>query len=213
MTTPSKGRFITLEGIEGAGKSTQIDNICQQLESQNVEVLSTREPGGTPLAEGLRSLLLNPELEIGAEEELLMMFAGRASHIHQVIVPALDTGKWVVCDRFTDASYAYQGGGRGLGKQHIEQLEHFVQKDLRPDLTLLFDLPVEQGLARAKSRSHADRFEQEEITFFERIRQAYLDRASERPENYVIIDASANIAVVTEQVEEVIGDYLRWQAC
>ncbi len=204
--------FITLEGIEGAGKSSQVDNIRKQLEAAGKAVRTTREPGGTALAEGLRALLLNHQLQVTPEAELLMMFAARSSHIQEVIRPALQAGEWVLCDRFTDASYAYQGGGRGISNGVIRQMEDFVQQDLQPDLTLLFDIDVELGLARASARSDADRFEREEVEFFERIRRAYLARATERPVNYVIIDASQEFAAVSEQVHEVIAGYLERHA-
>ncbi len=202
------GYFITLEGIEGAGKSTQAKNIESQLTKLGYNVLLTREPGGTDLAEGIRALLLSPELEVGPVEELLLMFAARASHVKQVVIPALNEGKWVICDRFTDASYAYQGAGRGLEQDIIATLENFVQGSLRPDLTLVFDLPVEQGLARAKTRSAQDRFELEELSFFERIRLAYLQRAEKNPSAYAVIDASAPVEYVASQVELTMSRFL-----
>lgn len=214
MNLPSNdARFITLEGIEGAGKSTQVDLICRQLEDAGIKVCCTREPGGTRLAEGIRELLLDPGQRIGAREELLLMFAARASHLAEVIIPALENGQWVICDRFTDASYAYQGAGRGLPVSAIRDLEQFVQGSLRPDLTLVFDLNVEEGLARAKNRGGQDRFEREEFDFFERIRQAYLECASLHPQRYAIIDAGASLAEVTEQVRNVISSFLDGHDC
>lgn len=194
------GKFITLEGVEGAGKSTQCEHIRRLIEQAGIAVQVTREPGGTVLAEEIRSLLLSPEIKVAPEEELLLMFAARASHIQQVISPALQSGTWVICDRFTDASYAYQGAGRGLGEEPVAMLEKFVQKTLRPDLTLIFDLPVEVGLSRAKSRSTQDRFELEEVAFFERIRSAYLQRAKANPAKYAVIDAAQDLDNVTSQV-------------
>lgn len=165
------GLFITLEGPEGAGKSTNRDYLAMCLRAAGIEVLLTREPGGTPLAERIRELLLAPSDEaMAADTELLLVFAARAQHLAQVIRPALARGCVVLCDRFTDATYAYQGGGRGLSQQRIAELERFVQGDLRPDLTLLFDLPVEQGLARAAARGRLDRFEQEQRSFFKSTR-------------------------------------------
>lgn len=204
-----RAAFITLEGVEGAGKSTQIPFIKELLEASGLSVHSTREPGGTELAEAIRELLLNPSYSVGVQEELLLMFAARASHLRDSIVPALDEGKWVLCDRFTDASYAYQGGGRGVDENVISGLESFVQGDVRPDHCLLFDLPVEQGLSRAKSRGAQDRFELEEVAFFERIRSTYLARAQAMPERYSVIDASQSIDDVTQQVEAVVNDLVK----
>lgn len=204
MNSTGRGLFITLEGVEGAGKSTQSALIKAELEAHGIDVHSTREPGGTAFAEQLRTLLLNPKLEIPAEAELLLMFAARASHVQDNILPALRRGQWVICDRFTDASYAYQGAGRGLDTDMIASLENFVQKDLRPDLTLIFDLPVEEGLARAKARSAQDRFELEEIAFFERIRRGYLARAEQSPERYAVIRANEPLEQVSQQVQQTI---------
>lgn len=198
--------FVTLEGVEGAGKSTQIPYIRALLEASGITVHCTREPGGTELAEAIRGLLLDPGYSVGIEEELLLMFAARASHLRESIVPAIGRGEWVLCDRFTDASFAYQGGGRGVDQAVIASLEQFVQKDTRPDHCLLFDLPVEQGLARAKSRGEQDRFELEEVAFFERIRAAYLQRAAAMPDRYSVIDASKPIDEVKMQIEHVISD-------
>ncbi|NQD93299.1 dTMP kinase, partial [Pseudomonas sp. CrR25] len=184
------GLFITLEGPEGAGKSTNRDYLAARLVERGIEVLLTREPGGTPLAERVRELLLAPSDEpMAADTELLLMFAARAQHLAQVIRPALARGCVVICDRFTDATYAYQGGGRGVAEARIAILENFVQDGLRPDLTLVFDLPVEVGLARAVARGRLDRFEQEGRGFFEAVRQAYLRRAGADPQRYRILDA------------------------
>ncbi|QKT04839.1 dTMP kinase [Ectothiorhodospiraceae bacterium 2226] len=187
-----RGRFITLEGIEGAGKTSQLAAAAGYVESQGRRVITTREPGGTRLGEGVRAVLLDPRYTgMTPEAELLLIFAARAEHVRRVIEPALAQGTWVICDRFTDASYAYQGGGRGMAPERIAILEDWVQGDLRPDLTVLFDLPVQLGLRRAGSRSAADRFEQEQAAFFERVAEAYRARAEAHPERYRILDATA----------------------
>ena len=205
----SRGRFITLEGGEGAGKSTNLDRIQRNLEQAGKRVLRTREPGGTPLGEEVRELLLGQRKDgMHAITELLLMFAARAEHLHQVIQPALARGDWVLCDRFTDASYAYQGGGRGMDTGPVSILESLVQGELRPDLTLLLDLPVETGLTRAGRRSEPDRFEQEDLTFFERVRAAYRQRAIAEPGRFRVIDASQPLASVGEQIDRILADYL-----
>ncbi|HKS14198.1 MAG TPA: dTMP kinase [Pseudomonas sp.] len=199
------GLFITLEGPEGAGKSTNRDYLAARLREQGLDVVLTREPGGTPLAERIRELLLAPSDEqMHADTELLLMFAARAQHLAAVIRPALARGAVVLCDRFTDATYAYQGGGRGLPVERIATLETFVQGDLRPDLTLVFDLPVEVGLARAAARGRLDRFEQEGVGFFEAVRQAYLQRAGLDPRRYRLLDAAQTL----EQVQTAIDGLL-----
>ena len=181
--------FITFEGVEGAGKSTQVQHLGAYLQQQGKQVLQTREPGGTALGEQLRGLLLNHDMH--EDTELLLMFSARAEHLHRCIKPALNAGQWVICDRFTDASYAYQGGGRGLSMTRIAQLESWVQQDLRPDLCFVFDLPVQQGLQRVKKRgADTDRFEQQHLDFFERVRQVYLQRAKANPTHYHVLDAS-----------------------
>ena len=188
MTT--RGKFITVEGTEGVGKTTNIAVIQQWLEQQNIPYINTREPGGTPLAESLRELLLaNREEAVDENAELLMVFAARAQHLAQVISPSLAAGTWVLCDRFTDATYAYQGGGRGIDMDKIAQLETLVQGDLRPDLTLVLDIPVEQGLARASERSEPDRFERERIDFFEKVRACYQSLARSATARYRVICA------------------------
>jgi dTMP kinase len=186
-----KGKFITVEGIEGVGKSTNMEYIHRELQAAGRDVLVTREPGGTPLAEAIRELLLDPAFT-GMDTlcELQLMFAARAEHLAKVIRPALAAGQWVLCDRFTDATYAYQGGGRGVDPGVIARLEDLVQGDFRPDLTLLLDVPVATGLARASLRGAPDRFEQEQVGFFERVRQAYLELARRNPGRYRVIDAS-----------------------
>lgn len=201
MTGSRRGRFITLEGIEGAGKSTQLRLLVDWLEGLGVDVLVTREPGGTAAAERIRALLLDvSNADVCADAELLLVFAARADHIANRIEPALAAGRWVVCDRFTDATYAYQGGGRGLDVQRIAVLEELVQRGLQPDLTLLFDLPVSSGLARAHKRSRPDRFESEAPRFFERVRTAYLSIASGSPARVRVIDADQEQSVVAAQV-------------
>jgi len=199
------GLFITLEGPEGAGKSTNRDYLAARLREHGLDVVLTREPGGTPLAEKVRELLLAPSDEVmAADAELLLVFAARAQHLAQVIRPALAKGSVVLCDRFTDATYAYQGGGRGLSVARIAALEQFVQGDLRPDLTLVFDLPVEVGLARAAARGRLDRFEQEGQAFFEAVRQAYLQRAQGEPQRYNLLDAAQPLDVVQRAIDALL---------
>ncbi len=203
------GRFVTLEGGEGVGKTTNITFIQSMLASNNITVLLTREPGGTVLAETLRNLLLDKEQEaISAQAELLMMFAARAQHIKHVIRPALEQGTWVLCDRFTDATYAYQGGGRNMSGDAIAWLENFVQADLRPDLTLLLDAPIEIGMQRAGKRGALDRFESEKMTFFTQVRQAYLDIAEQQPQRVKIIDATQELASVQANIQTVLQQFL-----
>lgn len=204
-----RGRFITVEGGEGVGKTTNLDYVRGVLERAGVRVRSTREPGGTPLAERIRELLLDPaHAGMAPDCELLLVFAARAEHLARVIVPALEAGEWVLCDRFTDATYAYQGGGRGLSTRRIAELEAMVQGELRPDLTLLLDVPVEIGLARAGARGILDRFEREEAAFFERVRQTYRDRATAAPERYRIIDAGRPLADVQSQIDRALAEIL-----
>lgn len=199
------GLFITLEGPEGAGKSTNRDYLASKLAEQGVEVVLSREPGGTPLAERIRELLLTPSDEsMAADTELLLVFAARAQHLAQVIRPALERGCVVLCDRFTDATYAYQGGGRGLSETRIAELERFVQGDLRPDLTLVFDLPIEVGLSRAAARGRLDRFEQEGSTFFNAVRQTYLQRAQAAPQRYSIVDAAQTLEHVQASLDALL---------
>lgn len=205
----SSGRFITVEGGEGAGKTTQIAFIYDYLQRTGLTVALTREPGGTALGEELRALLLGHRHKgMALATETLLMFAARAEHLERVIRPALAAGHWVLCDRFTDASYAYQGGGRGLALEQIAILEDWVQGDLQPDLTLLFDVPVAMGLERAARRSTADRFEQEEKAFFERVRTAYLQRARQHPDRYRRVDAARPIEQVRAEVEILLAEWL-----
>ncbi len=200
---PTRGRFITLEGVDGAGKSTHIGRIRQVLEARGLEVRLTREPGGTELGERLRDLLLHRQMALSTET--LLIFAARAEHIEQVIRPALRAGTWVLCDRFTDSTYAYQGNARGLGMAAVATLEQWVQGDLQPDLTLLFDLPVEVSLARRKQASlELDRFEQEDHDFFQRVREGYRARALADPERMRVIDAALTPEEVGKAVEKII---------
>jgi len=208
------GRFITLEGSEGAGKSSNLAYIQQRLERAGVDLVVTREPGGTPLGEAIRKLLLDHRnTDMLDDTELLLMFAARSQHLKELILPSLEEGKWVLCDRFTDASYAYQGGGRGIPMERIATLEQWVQGGLRPDLTLLLDIPVEAGLARAGARSAPDRFEREQAAFFERVRKAYLDRAHADAGRYKIIDAAQSLDQVQTQIDTILEPILaQWTA-
>ena len=197
-----KGLFITIEGGEGAGKSTQMDRIAAWLEQQGRRVVCTREPGGTRLAESLREMLLDRNnTAISSLAELLLMFASRAQHLEELIRPALERGDAVLCDRFTDATWAYQGGGRGIPREQIAALEELVHGDLQPSLTFLLDLPVEVGLNRAARRSESDRFESESIAFFERVRAAYIERAAADPQRFAVIDAALDQEGVWSQIE------------
>ena len=200
------GFFLTVEGGEGAGKTTSIAFISEWLRERNIDFIQTREPGGTPFAERIRELLLAPgDEKVAHMTELLMMFAARAQHIESVIKPALKAGKLVLSDRFTDASFAYQGAGRGLSLKALSTLETLVQDSLRPDATLLLDLPVEVGMARASGRGELDRIEQEKTDFFVRVRQGYLARASDEPDRFEIVDAGQSI----EQVQMALNDVLQ----
>ncbi|MCB1858946.1 MAG: dTMP kinase [Gammaproteobacteria bacterium] len=199
------GKFITLEGVEGAGKSTSLRYIEQLLENLGVRLVRTREPGGTALGEEVRGLLLSHRDEgITSTSELLLMYAARAEHIERIIQPALARGDWVLCDRFADASFAYQGGGRGIDYDHIRELHQWVMGDFGPDLTLLLDLPVTLGLRRAARRSQPDRFETESQAFFERVRSAYWRIAREDPDRVKIVDSSRPRAEVEQQIRQII---------
>lgn len=196
-----QGKFLTVEGVEGGGKSTNIQYIADFLTHNNIAFIVTREPGGTEISEAIRHLLLSPDLPaMHSDTELLLMFAARAEHLHKKILPALNSGKWVVCDRFTDASYAYQGGGRGIALQKIAALETWVQGDLRPDATLLFDLEADIGLKRTQKRGAADRFEEEAIDFFNAVRKQYLQMAHDAPQRYHIIQAQYDLNTVQQQL-------------
>jgi len=201
----SSGRFITVEGIEGVGKSTNLSFVANELRRAGHAVVETREPGGTALGERIRELLLSPDTRIGPLAELLLMFAARATHLDEVIKPALGSGKWVVCDRFTDASYAYQGGGRGLPGTTINTLASLVQGDLRPDLTLLLDAPLKISAERQAGRGQRDRFEQEPAEFFGRVRQAYLDLAAGDPARVRLIDAGRPLTDVQDDIRHVLA--------
>ncbi len=196
-----RGQFITFEGTEGVGKSTQLANAASTLDALGVDCVVTREPGGTPMAESIRELLLAPRDEpVNETTELLLMFAARAQHLHTRILPELEAGRWVLCDRFTDATFAYQGGGRGVPAERIALLENLVQGTVRPDHVILLDAPVETGMTRARHRGDLDRFEQEAVAFFERIRETYLARAASAPGRYHIVDASQPIEAVSDEV-------------
>ncbi|MCU7833949.1 MAG: dTMP kinase [gamma proteobacterium symbiont of Taylorina sp.] len=200
-----RGKFITIEGSEGAGKSTNIQYIQNYLQAKNIDFVVTREPGGTPIAEKIRELLLDRQNSSLCEDaELLLMFAARAQHLNELIVPALESGKWVISDRFTDATYAYQGGGRGLSEEKIAQLEQWVQGELRPDTTILLDIPVEQGMERVRQRGETDRFEQEKLPFFSRVRDTYLKLARENPQRFHIVDTQPAIDEVYKQLDIVL---------
>jgi dTMP kinase len=202
-----RGKFLTVEGTEGVGKSTNLAFVRDWLQAHGIEVVVTREPGGTPLAEEIRTLLLAKRNEpVDETTELLLVFAARAQHIAHVIKPALARGAWVLSDRFTDATYAYQGGGRGLSKATIAQLEVLVQGELQPDLTLILGIDVELGLNRARQRGELDRFESEAISFFERVRKAYQARASESPARYALVDASQELSAVQVSIGLILNN-------
>lgn len=202
-----KPRFITLDGIDGAGKSTNLAVMKAWFEKHQLPVLFTREPGGTPAGEALREILLNPATQVSLRTETLLMFAARQQHLETVILPALKNGTHVVSDRFTDATFAYQGGGRGVPLQDIATLEHWVQGDFRPDLTLLLDVPLEVSMARINQTREKDRFEQEAAEFFNRVREVYLQRANEQPERYAVIDSSQSLDVVKNQIEAALDSH------
>ena len=200
-----RGQFITFEGTEGVGKSTQLANAADTLRSLGVDVVVTREPGGTPMAEAIRELLLAPRDEpVDETTELLLMFAARAQHLNTRILPALAQGQWVLCDRFTDATFAYQGGGRGVSRERIAMLETLVQGEIRPDHIILLDAPVETGMKRARQRGELDRFEQEAISFFQRIRDTYLARAKAAPVRYSVVDAARPLDQVSASVKALV---------
>jgi dTMP kinase len=199
---PPKNKFITFEGMDGAGKSTHLAWFADVLRQRGVEVVVTREPGGTPLGEQLREILLSQTMSIGTEA--MLMFAARLEHIEQIINPALRTGKWVISDRFSDASFAYQGGGRGMDWGKLRQLEQWVHPDLQPDLTLFFDVPVEVARQRLANNVSLDRFEQEQADFFERVRAGYLRRVQENPKRYTVIDAARSLEQVKLQLETIV---------
>lgn len=199
------GKFITLEGIDGAGKSTHLDWLAKRLKQAGHEILVTREPGGTPLGEKLREMLLNQAMHL--ETEALLMFAARREHLDKVILPALEQGIWVISDRFTDASFAYQGGGRGLALDKLESLEAWVQGDLQPDITLLFDVPVEVSRQRLANNVTLDRFEQEKAEFFQRVREQYLRRAQQFSSRFQVIDATRSLPEIQKSLELIFPIY------
>jgi dTMP kinase len=207
--TLRRGRFISVEGIEGVGKSSNIEVLVAHIERSGLKVLTTREPGGTPLAEEIRDMLFwRDEEPIPEIAELLLMFAARSLNVRNVIVPALEAGTWVVCDRFTDSSRAYQGGGRGVAMSTIDQLAQWVHEDSWPDVTILLDAPVSVGLARASKRSAPDRFEREQVAFFERVRASYLALAEHEPERFTVIDTNREPGIVSGEVGAVVDRLL-----
>lgn len=203
-----QSRFISVEGIEGVGKTTILQFIREYLTTAGIIFVDTREPGGTPIAEAIRQVLLSHYNEdMSSDTELLLMFAGRAQNIKQIILPALQAGKWVLSDRFTDASFAYQGGGRGVNKKHIAELAKWVQGDLHPDLTILLDAPATVGLNRVRGRGAHDRIELEGVEFFERVRKTYLQLAAENRERFRIINAAQELAVVKENILMILNEF------
>lgn len=200
-----RGRFITFEGIDGAGKSTQIEVVANALRGRGLPIVITREPGGTQLGEALREVILHQPMTVATET--LLMFAARAEHLERVIHPALQAGTWVLCDRFTDATYAYQSGGRGMSAERIAELEQWVHPDLQPDLTLLFDVPPDIAAARLARARSADRFEAEQVDFFGKVRRAYLDRAAGQPQRFIVIDGTQPADVIGARLTELMQ---RW---
>ena len=204
-----QGVFITFEGVEGAGKTTNIEYIAEKIKAAGHKILLTREPGGTELGEAVRELLISKDFpEMHYNTELLLMFAARAEHLQRKIIPALEQGKWVLCDRFTDATYAYQGAGRNIDQNSIQVLENLVQGTLRPDYTFLFDIDADIGLARAQSRGETDRFEQQHIDFFNRVRSAYLKMAEENKNRYRIVNAKFDLQTVQTQIDKLLSQIL-----
>jgi len=204
-----RGTFITLEGIDGAGKSTHLAWLADFFRQRDIKLRTTREPGGTPLGEALRAILLDPASKMHAETEAMLMFAARREHLERVIEPALATGEWVICDRFTDATFAYQGGGRGVDWQRLLELEQWTQRGQHPALTLLFDVAPGIGRQRARQARGADRFEQERDDFYVRVREAYLRRAREAPLRVRVIDASRDLASIQQQLADIAGELCR----
>jgi len=205
----TKAKFITIEGIEGVGKSSNIQFLVKTLEHSGLDVLTTREPGGTKAAEAIRSILLSSDHEaLLPKTELLLLYAARIQHVKYVIQPALDNHQWVVCDRFFDATYAYQGAGRQMPSEEIDVIHGWALNEFKPDLTIILDAPVEVAMARIKPRRELDRFEQESDDFFNRIRFAYLDRAKANPNRYVVVDASQNLEAVQNQLSQILKKLL-----
>ena len=207
---PAKAMFLTVEGVEGVGKSTHIETIKNFLDERDIPCILTREPGGTPVAERIRELLLalHEDEALCELSELLLVFAARAQHLERVVKPALAQGKWVICDRFTDATYAYQGGGRGLDVAIIAGLESLVQGELKPDLTIILDLDPRIGMRRASERGELDRFEREQIEFFDKVRRTYLDIAAADPQRCVVIDAASDLATVSADLLKILNSSL-----
>lgn len=206
-------RFITVEGVEGVGKTTNVQLICRWLEEHGIPFVATREPGGTVYGEKIRHLLLDvSDGPLDPMAELLLVFAARAQHLTEKILPALRQGQWVVCDRFTDATFAYQGGGRGIDQTRITALEHLVQGDLRPDLTIVLDIPPAIGMERVRQRGERDRFEREQLAFFERTRAVYLARIAQQPQRYRRIDAARALDAVQSEICQVLDDFVREEA-
>jgi dTMP kinase len=199
----TEAKFITFEGVDGAGKSTQLNWFVDALRQRGIDLLVTREPGGTPLGEKLREILLHERMH--PETEAMLMFAARREHVEQVIRPALQRGTWVISDRFSDASFAYQGGGRGVALDKLEQLEQWVHGDLQPDLTLLFDIPIEVARQRLSNNASLDKFEQEQGEFFERVRQAYLARAAKTPQRFAVIRAEKTLSEVQQELAKIVA--------
>jgi len=209
INNSNRGYFITIEGVEGVGKTTNIEAIEKFLQQHGIPFVNTREPGGTQLAEDIRALVLKEQSPgVDAITELLLIFAARSHHLQHVILPALNRGDWVICDRFTDATYAYQGGGRGIDCEQIAILENLVQGELRPDLTLLLDLDPRLGLQRALNRGDLDRFEKEQVDFFDAVREVYLQRAAAEEDRYTIIDAGQSLELVTAATLSVLRKFL-----
>lgn len=205
----NKGIFISFEGVEGAGKTTNIQYIAKKIKESGHDILLTREPGGTKLSEAIRELLISKDFpEMHVTTELLMMFAARSEHLNKVILPAINDGKWVLCDRFTDATYAYQGAGRGISNNTIATLETLVQGSLKPNLTFLFDLEAEIGLGRAKSRGETDRFEQQHLDFFNKVRNKYLEMAAKEKNRYRIVNAQHDLKTVQKQIDNLLLEIL-----
>ena len=208
MTLIPKGKFITVEGIEGTGKSTNIHFLASLIEAAGYDVLQTREPGGSPIAEQIRQLILDHDQELMPPiTELLLFFAARSLHLQNKILPALKEGKWVICDRFADASYAYQGVGRKLGVKRVERLKEWVLDGLEPDLTVLLDAPAEIGMSRAAARGEGDRMDNETLVFYQRVRGAYLELADAHPERFVVIDASLSLDRVQEAISRAMTQF------
>lgn len=207
--TQITGKFITFEGVEGGGKTTNIQYVSEKIQTAGYEVLLTREPGGTELSEAIRELLISKNYpEMHSNTELLLMFAARSEHLNKKILPAMESGKWVLCDRFTDATLAYQGGGRGISTEIIETLANMVQGSLKPDHTFLFDLSADIGLSRAKKRGETDRFEQQHIDFFNRVRSKYLELAELESDRYLLVNAEKELSQVQNQIDQILSDII-----